>query len=377
MPLTFEALKGQRYRWCFGGIQILRRHWRSLIPGRTSKRNHLSTAQRWAYLSGGIQWYGDLLGLVFFGFLLAGAANLTAGDGQTFRKLTPLLLTTVPVLFALGLVRAVALLRRGTGATWREAAGALFIWQSTSLVVARASVLGLFARKAAFLRTPKTSEHAKWWQALRANWAESALALLGAAGIAGALSKGTQPSGLLLAGLLLFPTLGMAAAPCNSWAARRASLPPQLRERRGTEYRRERRQRRAFAMGAVTGGLVTALCTVIAAGVLLSAPNHLMHVPNPIRLTSSSRPAHRILPRHRPAPGRRHGHGTHQAPRPACPRACRQTCPRPCRPACFQVCREPPWRDRQRQAAAVAKKWLSTVLSCALETTLTLGKAPD
>ena len=33
MPLTFEGLKGQRYRWCFGGIQILRMHWRSLIPG--------------------------------------------------------------------------------------------------------------------------------------------------------------------------------------------------------------------------------------------------------------------------------------------------------------------------------------------------------
>jgi hypothetical protein len=26
MPLTFEGLKGQRYRWCFGGIQILRMH---------------------------------------------------------------------------------------------------------------------------------------------------------------------------------------------------------------------------------------------------------------------------------------------------------------------------------------------------------------
>ena len=95
-------------------------------------------------------------------------------------------------------------------------------------------MLGLFARKAAFLRTPKTSEHARWWEALRANWGESALALLGAAGIAGALTKASQLSGLLLAGLLLFPTLGMAAAPCNSWAARRASLPPRLRERRRT-----------------------------------------------------------------------------------------------------------------------------------------------
>src|SRR6185369_13836767 len=153
-------------------------------------------------------------------FLLAGSADLTTGDGQVFRKLTPFLLTTVPVLFAFGLVRAVALLRRGTGATWREAIGAVFIWQSTSLTVAKASLLGLFARKAAFLRTPKTSERARWWQALKANWAES-----------------------LLAGLLVFPVLGMAAAPFNSWAARRASLPPQLRERRRSEYSGDRDRR--------------------------------------------------------------------------------------------------------------------------------------
>jgi cellulose synthase/poly-beta-1,6-N-acetylglucosamine synthase-like glycosyltransferase len=289
MPLTFEALKGQRYRWCFGGIQILRMHWRSLIPGRTSKRNHLTAAQRCAYLAGAIQWYGDLLGLVFFAFLLAGTAELATGHGQAFRTLTPPLLTAVSALFALGLVRAVALLRRGTGAGWREAIGALFIWQSTSLAVARASVLGLFARKAVFLRTPKTSERAKWWQALRANWAECALALLGAAGIAGALSKTTtQASGPLLAGLLLVPTLGMAAAPCNSWAARRASLPPQLRERRRTEYRRERR---AFAMGAAAGGLVTVLCAMITAGVWLSAPDHLLHRPDPVRPAPSSTPS--------------------------------------------------------------------------------------
>src|SRR6516165_4904742 len=50
MPLTFEALKGQRYRWCFGGIQILRMHWRSLMPSRQSRENHLTVAQRWSYL---------------------------------------------------------------------------------------------------------------------------------------------------------------------------------------------------------------------------------------------------------------------------------------------------------------------------------------
>jgi glycosyltransferase involved in cell wall biosynthesis len=276
MPLTFEALKGQRYRWCFGGIQILRMHWRSLVPGRKSKENHLTNAQRWAYLAGGFQWYGDFLGLCFLAFLLAGAANEALGGGALFRKLTVFLVATVPVLVVLGLVRAVALLRRGTGATWRDAIGAFFIWQSTSLVVARASVLGLFARKAAFLRTPKTSEQAKWWEALQANWAESMLAVLGLAGIAAALTRPTQLSGWLLSALLIFPTLGMAAAPFNSWAARRAALPAPLRARRTTEYRRDRR---SFAAGAAAGGLVTVAAVVVAAIALLLAPSH--HVQGP------------------------------------------------------------------------------------------------
>src|ERR1700719_4441784 len=157
-------------------------HWRSMIPGRETRANHLSSGQRWSYLAGALQWYGDLLGLLFLIFLLAGAANLATGGGALFTKLTAFLVAGVPVLVLLGLVRAVALLRRGTGASWRDALGAFFIWQSTSVVVARASILGLFAKKAAFLRTPKTSEKAKWWEALRANWAETSLALLGMAG---------------------------------------------------------------------------------------------------------------------------------------------------------------------------------------------------
>jgi hypothetical protein len=271
MPLTYEALKGQRYRWCFGGIQILRMHWRSMMPGREGQANRMSAAQRWSYLAGAIQWYGDLLSLLFFIFLLAGAANLATGGGQLFRKLTLFLVSAIPVMVLLGLIRAIALLRRGTGASWRDALGAFFIWQSTSLVVARASVLALFAKKAAFLRTPKTSEETSWWQALRANWAESALAVFGFAGIVGSLTKLNQVSGPLLAGMLLFPTLGMAAAPVNSWAARRAALPAWLRERRTTEYRRDRR---AFAAGIATGGAVAVLGVAIAAIALLFTGGH-------------------------------------------------------------------------------------------------------
>jgi cellulose synthase/poly-beta-1,6-N-acetylglucosamine synthase-like glycosyltransferase len=270
MPLTFEALKSQRYRWCFGGIQILRMHWRSLLPGPATAKNRLTLAQRWAYLAGAIQWYGDLLGLAFFVFLLAGAVNLAIGEGQLFRKLTAFLLATVPVLVALGLVRAIALLRRGTGASWRDAIGAFFVWQSTSVVVARASVQGLFARKAAFLRTPKTSESARWWESLRANWAETLLAGLGVLAIAGALTRLDTSSGPLLAGLLVVPTLGLAAAPYNSLAAQRAALPPELRQRRRTEWSRERR---TLVGGAAVGGTAAVLAAMAALLALLLIPS--------------------------------------------------------------------------------------------------------
>ena len=116
------------------------------------------------------------------------------------------------------------------------------------------------------------------------------LALLGAAAIAAALTKtttSTHASGPLLAGLLLFPTLGLAAAPCNSWAARRTSPPP-LRQRERTQGHRARR---AFAVSAAAGGLVTVLCTIIAAGVVLSAPNHLLHPSHPAGSAASSTPS--------------------------------------------------------------------------------------
>ena len=267
MPLTFEALKGQRFRWCFGGIQILRRHWRSMLPGRRSEQNRMSIGQRWAYLSGGLQWYGDLVALLFFVFLLVGAANVAFGAGLLFRKLTGFLIAAIPLLVVLGFIRAVALLRRGTGASWRDALGAFMIWQSTGLVVARASVQGLFAREAEFLRTPKTAEDAKWTDAIRGNVGETLLAVLGVAGIVAALTEASGYAGALTAALLLWPTIAYASAPLSSLGAQRAALPPELSRRRSTEYRRYGTARRVTFAAA---GLAAAGVTVAVAIALLT-----------------------------------------------------------------------------------------------------------
>jgi cellulose synthase/poly-beta-1,6-N-acetylglucosamine synthase-like glycosyltransferase len=288
MPLTFEALKGQRFRWCFGGIQILRRHWRLMMPGGSSTRNRMDQGQRWAYLSGAVQWYGDLLAVMFFLFLLVGAGNVALGGGLLFRKLSGFLLAAIPLLAVLGLVRAVALLRRGTGASWRDALGAFMIWQSTAIVVARASVQGLFAREAEFLRTPKTAEDAHWWDAVRGNLPESLCALLGAAGIVGSAAAGGF-GGYVTAALLVWPTAAFVSAPLNSLGAQRASLPADLSERRRTEFRRfgSRPATVTVAGLAAIGGAVALAAVLLApAGDRVVSPNPVTpargHHPSPV-----------------------------------------------------------------------------------------------
>jgi cellulose synthase/poly-beta-1,6-N-acetylglucosamine synthase-like glycosyltransferase len=234
MPLTFEALKRQRFRWCFGGVQLLRLHWRALLPGRRTEHNRLTLGQRWAYLVGGLQWFGDLAGLLFTGFLLVGALDAFAGDGLVVRRFSAPLLVSVVALVVLGSLRSVALLRRTGRIGWREAAGAFGLWLALGWVVSLASVRGLVARQGAFLRTPKVRGDVSWRDALRGNVVEALLAVLCLAGAAAgfaAAAAGT-PSGLVVGVLLLLQGSGYVAAPLNSLAAVRADLTPELRRRR-------------------------------------------------------------------------------------------------------------------------------------------------
>lgn len=266
MPLTFEALKRQRYRWCFGGIQILRMHWRSLLPGRRTEANRLTLAQRWAYLVGGLQWFGDLASVLFTGFLLAGVLGLVLGDPVVVRQLSGLILLCLVALVLLGAARSLALVRRTSGAGWRDAMGAFGLWLALGLTVARASARGLVARKGAFLRTPKLRGELSWRHAIRGNVAETLLALVCGAGAAVALLAGSAAA-VVVGMLLLVHAAGYAAAPLNSLAAINTDLPDDLRRRR--------REALVSWTGPVArrGGILVAATAVAAVGLLaIAAP---------------------------------------------------------------------------------------------------------
>ena len=268
MPLTFEALKRQRFRWCFGGMQILKAHWRSLMPWDRSPDNHLTLAQRWAYLAGGLQWFSDLLGLSFAALLLISAVDLALGGGLVLRRVSGLLLVLPPLLLVLGVGRALAALRLRSTAGWRDALGALGLWLALGLTVAMASVRGLVQPEGVFLRTPKTRDQPSVRDAIRANKAETVGGLVLLLTAAASALRATVASSVVSA-LLVWHAAGLLAAPANSLAAMRAELTPQMRRRRASEGARERvgrRVRPAPVVAGLAGLAATALVGIAFAG---------------------------------------------------------------------------------------------------------------
>src|SRR5207248_5186607 len=183
--LTFASFKSQRFRWCFGGMQILRLHWRDLLPWNRDPVNHLSLAQRVDYLLGGVQWLNDLIYLGFSAILLASVGILLTTGHFAIRPLLGASILLPAALIASGLVRALWALRVRTGIGLKRATLAFLNWLSVSWTVAIACVQGLFRRQGVFLRTPKSGERRDALSALWTARTETAMsaALWGGAGV--------------------------------------------------------------------------------------------------------------------------------------------------------------------------------------------------
>lgn len=261
MPLTFAALKRQRFRWCFGGIQILKHHLRGLMPWA---RNRLSGGQKLDYLFGtGLVWFNDVLYLGFTVVLLVSAYFAVVAGGTFFRPLAGALVLLPAALLVSGLVRALWSLRQRTGIGARRSFMALLNWLSMSWTVAMASLQGLVRRQAVFLRTPKEKEHQTFWSALNAAKMEAALALaLWGCGLAAALSPARN---VFLVLLFAWQGLVYASAPYMSWLSTQSVLSPQLQRLRRAEMHQQQRGL-AFASGALTAAAIGLVAAVLMLG---------------------------------------------------------------------------------------------------------------
>ncbi|HEX7077122.1 MAG TPA: glycosyltransferase [Candidatus Eisenbacteria bacterium] len=155
MPFNFEGLKKQRFRWAFGGMQILRLHWKSLLLGARSEGRRLTWAQRWDYLLGGLQWLNDPVTFGFTALLLLGTVSLLVAHSLFIQPLAGAVLL-VPILFVfIGVSRFLWALRVRLGCSLRRAASAFTILLALTWVVTLACALGLTKERGVFLRTPK------------------------------------------------------------------------------------------------------------------------------------------------------------------------------------------------------------------------------
>src|SRR6266480_2132269 len=272
MPLSFDGLKKQRFRWALGGIQILRRQWRELLP-LAPHRLRLTLGQRLAYLFGSVHWFSDLLTVGFTALLLLTAVAAALHHRLPIRELTGPILV-VPLAFLIsGVLRGLWALRRAERCSWGDALRALAIWFALSWVDTLAVVRGLLSGQAAFLRTPKQKEGGnRLWPAIRSSAIESLLAILALVGAVVMLLAAPALATVILAVMLLFEAWIFGSAPWASLAAEGIQLTPQrriyLRSAQNTGDRPERPSRAAI----IPGALAVVVAVVLAYG-LLNAPH--------------------------------------------------------------------------------------------------------
>lgn len=149
-PADLAAYKSQRYRWAFGAMQILKKHWDWLV-----RPSGLDAGQRFHFLTGWFSWFADTLHLVFTVLALLWTIGM-ATRHEAFSP--PLWLFMVPVLgfFVAKAVFGIVLYRVRVPCSWRDTLGAALASMALSHTIARGVYAGLTAPKGEFVRTAKS-----------------------------------------------------------------------------------------------------------------------------------------------------------------------------------------------------------------------------
>jgi exo-beta-1,3-glucanase (GH17 family)/cellulose synthase/poly-beta-1,6-N-acetylglucosamine synthase-like glycosyltransferase len=149
LPDTFEAYKRQRHRWAFGGFQLVRKHWRRLLPGAGG----LTREQKREYGFGWLNWLGsDAIGVV------VALLNILWVPFVAFANIAvPDRILTLPIIaaFTVSVAHFVMLYRLRVRATPGQMLGAVAAAMSLQWTVARSVGLGVIHERMPFLRTAK------------------------------------------------------------------------------------------------------------------------------------------------------------------------------------------------------------------------------
>jgi exo-beta-1,3-glucanase (GH17 family)/cellulose synthase/poly-beta-1,6-N-acetylglucosamine synthase-like glycosyltransferase len=149
LPDTFEAYKKQRYRWAYGGFQILKKHWRQLLP----RAGGLTREQKREFGFGWLNW----LGAESIGVAVAVLNLIWVPAIVVFDIAIPDKILTVPILaaFVVSFLHFVTLYRLRVAIPTAQLITAVFAAMSVQWTVARAVGFGLWTESVPFARTAK------------------------------------------------------------------------------------------------------------------------------------------------------------------------------------------------------------------------------
>jgi exo-beta-1,3-glucanase (GH17 family)/cellulose synthase/poly-beta-1,6-N-acetylglucosamine synthase-like glycosyltransferase len=178
IPDTLEAFQGQRYRWVYGAMQIIKRHAGAILLGRT----RLSWAQRYQFLSGWLPWISDALGMIVTFMALIWTTAMWVSPQHVYPPMPALSAAALALFFAKTFKTFLLYppkVRSGVKGALMASVAGLALTHS----VAKAVIAGLFTSGRPFLRTPKCEDPALLSQALRVVWQETTLFCLCAASV--------------------------------------------------------------------------------------------------------------------------------------------------------------------------------------------------
>lgn len=155
-PDTLAGYIGQRFRWAYGAVQIVKHHWDALAPW--ARKGGLTSAQRYYFLAGWLPWFADGLAL---GFTIA-SIGLSA-FALTYPKMValPVAAFLIPTIgsFVFKFVRSLWLYAvRVKDCSFIESLGAGVAALGLTHTVAKAMLNGLVTSGKPFFRTPKCED---------------------------------------------------------------------------------------------------------------------------------------------------------------------------------------------------------------------------
>ncbi|HCU25294.1 MAG TPA: cellulose synthase [Deltaproteobacteria bacterium] len=172
VPDTYEAYAKQRFRWAYGAMRILKRHW-ALFLGL---RGRLTRSQRYQFVKGWLPWIGDALHMVFTFAAIVWSSLLIINPKHTdFPE--PIFIYPALLLVVLRIFGTLWTYTTRVKIGKRRTLLAMIAGGSLTHKIAKAVWQGLLTRSQPFYRTPKMESKALLRRALANVWQELQLML--------------------------------------------------------------------------------------------------------------------------------------------------------------------------------------------------------